>query len=78
LIYVNEANVLVAVDVRGKGSRYEIRAAHPLYHANTLPDRRSVYYDVTGDGNKILVGVATPERAAPITLVENWPSDFAK
>jgi Tol biopolymer transport system component len=78
LLYVNEANILVAVEVSSKGSSFEIGAAHPLFHANTLADRRSVYYDVTRDGNKILVSVATPERAAPITLVENWPSDFAK
>jgi DNA-binding winged helix-turn-helix (wHTH) protein/Tol biopolymer transport system component len=78
LIYVNDANVLVVVDVFSKGSGFKVGEAHPLFHANTLADRRSVYYDVTRDGNKILVSVATPERAAPITLVENWPSDFAK
>jgi hypothetical protein len=78
LIYVNEANVLVAVDVSIKRSGFEIGDAHPLFHANTLADRRSVYYDVTRDGNRILVGVSTPERTAPITLVENWASDFAK
>lgn len=78
LIYVNEANVLVAVGVSSKHSGLEIGQAHPLFHANTLADRRSVYYDVSRDGNRILVSVSTPERAAPITLVENWPSDFAK
>jgi DNA-binding winged helix-turn-helix (wHTH) protein/Tol biopolymer transport system component len=76
LIYVNEENTLIAVSVSGKAQEFEVGEAHALFHANPLIDRYLLNFDTSPDGNKILVNVSTPERAAPITIVENWPSDF--
>jgi eukaryotic-like serine/threonine-protein kinase len=78
LFFVNPDRIIVALPVKVTGSQFEMGDAKPLFYVNSVVDLSAVEFDVSPDGNKILVNVSTPERAAPITIVENWPSDFAK
>lgn len=74
LFYLAEDNTLMAVPVKGTGSKFEIGTARPLFRTNPS----LLTYDVSPDGNRFIVLTAAPEATAPITLVENWPSDFKK
>jgi eukaryotic-like serine/threonine-protein kinase len=75
LFYVAADNTLMSVPVTSSGSRFEVGAAHPLFRANL---DLGFVYDVSPDGSRFIMNTAAPETTAPITLVENWPSDFAK
>ncbi len=74
LFYMAEDNSLMAVPVSGRGSKLEIGTPHPLFRT----DPSLLVYDVSPDGSRFIVLTAAPEATAPITLVENWPSDFKK
>jgi eukaryotic-like serine/threonine-protein kinase len=78
LFYVSPERIIVAVPMRLKGSEFDMGEPQSLFYSNSLVSLVTVDYDVSPDGKEILVNVSTPERAAPITIVENWPSDFAK
>lgn len=74
LFYMAEDNTLMAVPVNARGSKLEIGTAHPLFRTNPS----LLTYDVSPDGSRFIVLTAAPETTAPITLVENWLSDFKK
>jgi hypothetical protein len=71
-------NTLIAVPVMSRGSKFEAGPAHPLFRTNPPLTSYRFSYDVLPDGSRFIVNTAAPERAAPITLVENWLSDFKK
>jgi len=56
----------------------QVGAALPLFHTNPSYVSSAFSYDVSADGNRFIVSTAAPEKIAPITLVENWLSDFKK
>ena len=74
LFYIAEDNTLMAVPVSGRGTKLEIGTPHPLFHT----DPSLLTYDVSPDGSRFIILTAAPEATAPITLVENWLSDFKK
>jgi Tol biopolymer transport system component len=76
LFYMALDNRLMVVRVSSSGSKFQIGKALALFQAN--PAFYSFSFDVSPDGNRFIVNTAAPEITAPITLVENWPSDFAK
>jgi Tol biopolymer transport system component len=78
LFYVATDNTLTAVPVASRGSKFEIGTPHPLFRASPVLESYYYYYDVSADGSRFVINTAAQERAAPITLVENWPSDFKK
>jgi hypothetical protein len=67
-------NAIMAVPVVSRGPRFEVGTAHPLFRAN--PGFTIFPYDVSPSGNKFIIITAAKEKTEPITLVENWPSDF--
>jgi Tol biopolymer transport system component len=82
LFYIADDNTLMSVPVTRRGPRFEIGAARPLFRTNPITATTSTatsFYDVSPDGTKFLINIGTPpETTAPITLVENWLSDFNK
>jgi hypothetical protein len=78
LFYVAADNMITAVPVNIRGSKFDIGTPHPLFRATPLLDNFYYSYDVSPDGNRFIINTAAEERSAPITLVENWPSDFKK
>jgi DNA-binding winged helix-turn-helix (wHTH) protein/Tol biopolymer transport system component len=76
LFYMALDNRLMVVPVSSSSSKFQIGKTLALFQAN--PAFYSFPFDVSPNGNRFIVNTAAPETTAPITLVENWPSDFAK
>src|SRR5262245_49786687 len=78
LFYLSADNTLMAVEVNGHSSVFEIRSVRPLFdvrpRATPFFNYGSGYnYDVSADGQRFLVSTVTePVAPAPITIVMNW------
>jgi hypothetical protein len=82
LFYIAEDGNLMSVPVTSGDSKFEIGAARPLFRPNAgtiAMGHTTAAYDVSLDGSKFIMNIGpSPETTAPITLVENWLSDFKK
>jgi hypothetical protein len=76
LYYLAPDNSLTAVPVLSRGSALHFGVPHPLFHAN--PSFYNFAYDVSPKGNRFVINSSASEKTAPITLVQNWLSDFRK
>ncbi len=65
-----------ACTISAKGNELEIGTPKILFNAN--PTALGVDFDVTSDGNKFLVNVASDEAPAAVQLVMNWNDEFKK
>jgi Tol biopolymer transport system component len=77
LFYLALDNTLMLVPVLSHGSVFRIGTPHPLFRINP-GNNYDTSYDVSPDGSRFIINTAPKERTAPITLVENWLSDFNK
>ena len=78
LFYVSADSTLMAVPVAGRGSTFEAGIARPLFRPGGAI-RFGFGFDVSADGSRFILNLnTTPEDTAPITLVQNWPSEFKK
>jgi len=77
----------MAVEVNCTASTFEITAVHPLFHLRLAPGppiydlgptAGQIGYDVSPDGQRILVNSPAEGDAAPITVVLNWPALLKK
>jgi len=59
-----------------KGSEIEVGTPQRLFHAS-MPGI-GVPYDVSVDGQRVLVNLAEEEGVAPLFLVVNWPAELKK
>ena len=75
IFYISSDNTVIAVPITKTGSTLEVGTAHTLFRADPDPSI-GIPYDVSPDGRRFLINTAPPEKAAPITLVENWLSDL--
>ncbi len=76
LFYWGLDDNIMAVPVTTRASEINAGKPHPLFRAN--PGFYDSSYDVSLDGKKFMINTAPQEKAAPITVVENWPSDLRK
>jgi eukaryotic-like serine/threonine-protein kinase len=76
LFYLASDNMMMAVAVAGRTSKFEAGDVRPLFQAD--PGFAIYAWDVSPDGRKFIIEAAAREKSAPITLVQNWPSDFEK
>jgi eukaryotic-like serine/threonine-protein kinase len=77
LFYLAQDNTLTAVSVTTRrGSGFAFEAGHPLFRAN--PGFYGISYDVSPEGSRFIINTAPQEKTAPITVVENWLSDFKR
>jgi eukaryotic-like serine/threonine-protein kinase len=80
LFYVAPDNTLMSVPVGNRDSKFEVGPSRPLCRPSPIrpiPNSTSYNYDVSRDGSRIVISVGVAlETTAPITLVQNWLSDF--
>ncbi len=77
IFYLSPDNKLMAAEVNGKGEALEVGAGRPLF--DVRPSGQGYVYDVTADGQRLLVNTAVEQKAsAPITLVLNWTADLKR
>ena len=74
IFYLRPDKTLTSVRITPRGAKLGLEEPHALFRMN--PGYYIFPYDVSPDGKRFIVNTATPEKAAPITLVENWQSDF--
>ena len=73
LFYLAPDNTLTVSPVNGQTSRFDVGTGRPLFPIHPGPARWDAYpYDVTSDGQRILVNMLIEEIAPPITLIVNW------
>lgn len=78
LFYLAADYTLMAVSVTGTSSRFNTSRPHPLFRCTPRSEDSYFSYDVSADGSRFIINSALPEVRAPITLVEDWLSDFRK
>jgi hypothetical protein len=84
LFYLSADNKLMAAEVNGDGSAFEVGAVRELFEtrprlASWLGYGPGVNFDVSADGQGFLVNTVTetaPPR--PITIVVNWTAGLRK
>jgi hypothetical protein len=69
-------NQFMAAEVDGSGSSFEVGAVHPLFRANV--SGFGWLYDVSHDGQRLIVVTAGEDSSPPLTLVENWTAELKK
>jgi eukaryotic-like serine/threonine-protein kinase len=73
LFYLALDNTLRVTAVNGQTSRFDVGTGRPLFTIHPRPARVDAYpYDVTADGQHILVNTFVEELTLPITLIVNW------
>ena len=73
LFYLALDNMLTVIPVNGQRSRFDVGTARPLFPIQPRPARLDAYpYDVTADGQRILVNTFIEEVTPPISLIVNW------
>ena len=79
LYFIGAKNELMAVEVDGRGPRFEIRAPKPLFPLPVfVGPRLASAYAITSDGKRLLANAA-PDVAEPrIALVSNWTAALTK
>jgi eukaryotic-like serine/threonine-protein kinase len=71
LFYLAPDNRLMAAEVNGAGSGFEVGAVRPLFQTQARINRRFMY-DVSADGQRFLINTLVEQVVQPITLVVNW------
>ena len=73
IFYLAPDNTLRVTPVNGQTSRFDVGTGRPLFPIHPRPARLDAYpYDVTADGQRILVNTFVEEVTPPITLIVNW------
>ena len=76
LFFRNLNDDFFACPVTTKGSEIEVGTPQRLFHAS-VPGI-GVPYDVSADGQRLLVNLAEEEGSAPLSVVVNWPAELKK
>jgi hypothetical protein len=74
LFYVAPDRKLMAVDVRGDSTKFEVGSPRALFELHGIAIGPGiVYYSVSHDGQRFLFNTLVEENSsAPMTVVENW------
>jgi Tol biopolymer transport system component len=73
LFYLAPDNTLRVTPVNGQTSRFGVGTGRPLFQVHPRLARLDAYpYDVTSDGQRILVNTFIEEVTPPVTLIVNW------
>jgi len=77
IVYLAPDGALMAVDVNGRGTAFQVGAVKPLFRARIAPTRYE--WAVTPDGQRFLINTP-PEQteSPPITVVLNWAAGLKK
>ena len=73
-LYYTSGGKMMAVEVNASGSNFDARVPKLLFEKPGVGQ-----YDVSGDGQRFLVGVPVENRSPdPITVVLNWTADLKR
>jgi hypothetical protein len=76
IFYLGPDNQMMAVEVEGRGDRFEARKAQALFRAQVVD---LFTYDVTPDGKRFVLSAQKAINPnEPLTLVVNWTALLAK
>jgi serine/threonine protein kinase/dipeptidyl aminopeptidase/acylaminoacyl peptidase len=76
IFYLSPDNKLMAAEVNGEGTSFEVGAVRALFETRAERPGRSVY-DVADNGQRFLVNTAVEQKSSsPITVVLNWTADL--
>ena len=77
ICYLSDDNRLMAADVGGSGSTFDVGAVRPLFEVKA---KGTVYFaNVTPDGQKFLIGIQVSGQSVPmLTLVTNWDAGLKR
>ena len=79
IFYLSPDQRLMAVSVRSSTTALEISTPAPLFDVRVPSGNGYIQqYDVTGDGQRILVNTVVEESQEPITVVLNWTAGLRK
>ena len=74
ILYLSTARMLMSVPVKGSGATFQAGVARPLFRVDA-PQGGGVPYDVTADGQRIIVITAVEGGVKPrLTALINWPA----
>ncbi len=78
LFFLDATDNIDAVDVSSSGDAVHLGVPHILFQVIGI-QREYGPYDVTADGKKFLTNSGSlKEGSAPLTMVQNWPSELKK
>ena len=80
MYYLAPDGKLMAASVNARGSAFEIGPAQSLFETSLRSTGGALkLYDASADGQRFLVNIVVDDpRAAPMTLVVNWPAGLKK
>ena len=77
LFYLTTGNTLVQADLELSAQSLQVKAIHRMFQL-PLPDVAARLFDVTADGQRILVVTPTDPEANSIGLLLNWQAELKK
>lgn len=78
ILYLAPDQTLMSVAVSGSGRTFQAGATRPLFKMAVQPGA-GVPFDVSADGQRILVNASIPSRLPPsLNVVTNWPALLPK
>ena len=73
--YIAPDGTLTATPIDGRSSRFDVGELRPLFRMQPRSSRLDAYpYDVTADGERILVNEFLEEVVPPLSLIVKWPA----
>ncbi len=76
LFYLGPGNTMMAVEVEGKGTGFEVGHSRSLFAAPVSPF--SLTYDVAPDGKRFVMGVVPEEENVPLKVLFNWTTKLKR
>jgi serine/threonine protein kinase len=76
LFYLGPQNTIMAVEVEGKGTSFEVGRSQSLFAAPVSPFE--ITYDVTADGKRFVMSVVPEEENVPLTVMFNWTAKLKR
>ena len=75
LLYLAPNKTLMAAKVQTKADSFEVLEVEPLFVVNTNP-LVGMNYDLSSDGQRVVVNTFAAETNIPITLATNWTPEL--
>jgi hypothetical protein len=75
-VFYLSGGMLMAAAVNGRGATFEVGVVRPLFASRPIGIGES--YDVSADGQRILVNALVETAEQPVTLVVNWTAGLTK
>jgi serine/threonine protein kinase/dipeptidyl aminopeptidase/acylaminoacyl peptidase len=79
IFYVSPDGKIMAAEVKASGSSFEVGAVHPLFETKPYFGLYTAnLFDVTPDGQRLVVAYEAQQSTSAVALVANWPALLKK